>query len=1154
MTKEELLLAQAQQALDARNTGALAGNHDVDTLDMVNEVGVPQRIRVAGIDGPEFEQPLGPAAGQALRDVVGGGAIRLDGPQTTDVYGRTVSRVARQDGTDVGALLTKEGMAAVPPVFGDEDMDRRDGLNLLQREAQIYGKGMWASNAASKEMPWEYRNRIAREQGKARGEYQKQGTILEDIGGAFDYAGNVVRSGLAGALDPRGTAAQFAGQAAQKHRYTSESDLKDSFTKNVMGMSKPWRVGVDDGKFSAGDVVDTAVDVGIGVLTDPLTYLGGPLVKGMGKVVRGVGEAAGVAKLAGATDSAVGRVALGTALGAGVVGNGGDEDDTSVTKRLGGAVLGGIGAAFAPNLAKGVSGAARTMTDGLVDQYMRITRGAEDYSAKARLARESVDTAMNNASAGAMRYKTNVLNPLDPPDKLAFVGLLEEGKSWEVGERNAFLNANPKATVGEAQAAFANIKAQSQARLRDRSAALGQQFVKATEASFVENERMMTKVNLALPKDAPKISGFGAYWPDLWASEPGVFDSVSASFGDLKIQRASSQLRQQSQNAMAVESFLKSGGAGLAKDDASQALRILGQRHGMKPEEFDVLLKAQPAVVQDFVGRYLSGKVKIPEEFILKGIDDTVDVYFRRYGWHTVDDTARKAIEYIADVMDRPIGFGAKTGEMAGSKPAREVLGDPSKFGFYRGLEKTMGAWDVAQAFVVRNQLFGGLGWLKNNFWENSLKAYMSGGLAGMMDSTMFNAARKGVFDDVWKMTAGGGSSVMKSAAAEDLARAVELGVVSNPSARALGGGKSADLQKFMYSEMGLKRAMDKAAAIDSRNALTKGLDAWGEALAGSVGRLGSTLENTSRFMSWQRMRDAMRKAKPEWAKDAKLAEYIDHHAAEFIKRTYYDYGDISEFNRLVTKRIAPYASYYMKNIPYYISAAFDTSRIGDEVMSRAMRTQMVERAISHFGGTPTDQDKEGFTDYLLANRPRIFGRGPEGLSVGVMPSFSRDDAIRMLGITRPGEMLGSYLEKVNPMIKAPVEVLSGHDFFTGGPLYPSDIPAKKGEQTGRKYLFGRGFLPAAVGAADVDKRGNPYSQSDAYVAFDKLRSAFLPLPGVEAAASIIGQDAYGKRSAGSGLWNKTLNPMQDVDVSREMMQIQRTLKAKARKDKEYGK
>lgn len=1150
MTQDELLKLLAIRALERSDRGTLVGNHDVDTLDMKADDGTINRVRVLGVDGPEADQPFGKQAGEGLRQIVGNQPLRRQ-DASLEGYGRNVSRLTTGDGRDVGYELARQGLAAVPSEYGNENPIYRDGLLRAEAEAKSAGKGMWGLSGDG-EMPWDYRNRKTREAGRESGEYAKETSVLEDIGGAFDYVGNVVRSGVVGALDPKGTALQYASQAAQKHRYTDPSQVKDTITKNIFHIPQKVRFGADDGKFQMGDLVDEGIDLGIGIGTDPLTYVAaGPVNKLMGKGVRSVGKAAGFETLGTASDAIVGRAALGSMMGAGLPGDGGEDDDTSLTTRLAGAALGGLGAAFAPAIAKPVVGAARTFSDGMVDRYMEITRGVQHYSGKAKIARESVDQSMNNAAGGAMRYKATVLDHLEAPDKMKFVSMLEEGKTWEIEKRNWYLNSNVGqiSSVDSTRDAFRQIKLKSEARLAQNARSMGDQFVRSTNALFEENKRWIGLMNDVKPAgDAPLI-GLGAFWPDVWASRPANFELVEGSFADMTIKRASSLHRQQSQYAMAVEQFVKAGGSGLSLEDAKAATHLLGKRGVLSSEDYIVELNKQVAPVREFVTGVVGGKIKIPDEFIVKGIEDSVDTYYRRYGHFTVDKTAREAIEFMGDFMDRKVGQGAVQLERDAKgvviAATREAVPDHPMMGTFKNMESLADKWNVVQMFVVRNQLFGGLAWLKNNFWENSTKAYMSGGLVGLMDSTMFNNARKGIFQDIWAMSHGEGTSALRSADKIDLAKAVELGVVSNPAARALGSGSKEYLQKFMYSDGGLDRAIKRKAMKDAAPAWEKGLDAWGEALVGSIGRFGSTLENNSRYMAWQRFRKSMVEAVPQAERTAEKLTQIDNWASDAVKRTFYDYSDISEFNRLVTKKIAPYASYYMKNLPYYVGAAFDTSTHGKEIVTTAMRTQVIEKAIRHFGTDPTEADKEGFTDYLLNNRPRILGRDKDGLSVGVMPSFSRDDALRMAGIMRPGEMAKSYLEKVNPMLKAPVEVASGTDFFTGGELYPSNIPGKRGEDHGRKYLFGRGFLPAAVGLADIDERGNPYTTSDLYAGADKLRSAVLPLPGIESAASIWGQHLTGKRDVGYGAFNRFISPLQDVDVSNAMMRVQRSMKKK---------
>jgi endonuclease YncB( thermonuclease family) len=1168
MTRDEYLKLLSMQSTEKRLTGTRRDNHDVDTLNMVDDRGLPETIRVAGVDGPEVAkgkndpgQPAGPQAKQFLTDLIGDHQIRRVGPQQIDVYGRTASRLVLDDGRDVSEELAKSGMAAVPPLYGTEDPNYTSRLAREEYQAELVGKGMWKPSAdpVAQEMPWEYRHRIAREQGRERGDYQKQTGIIEDFGASVQQPGNYVRSGIVGLLDPKGTSTQYAHQAFDKQRSTDGLQLQDAVTKR-MGFPRKLRFGIDDGKFQWGDIPDEVISAGLEFATDPLSLLtAGPIAKGVSKGVGALATGVGLSEKAAAiAASAAPRTVLGGLYGTGMAGDGGEGDDTSTTKRLFSGVLGAVAAAVAPVAARTVSGMGRTMTDGLVDQYMGWTRSFQNYSVTKKLERESTDTILNNAAAGPIRYSATVLDPLENPDKLKFAEMVMNQRTIEIGERNAWAAMNPNASDAARILSEKEIKAKSMAELRGQSQAFGDHIVKSTEALFVENEKQLGLLNKVRPEGAPEIVGFGAFWPDVYASNADSFNDIAGSFVNQKIFKSKSMERQRSHLVMAVEAFLKRGGSNLAIADAEQAVSLIGRRAAMTDDAFASEMGKQVRPVQSFVAEYLSGKLDLPMADKVQGLYDTQNVYYRKYAKFTVDKAAREAIEAIGDLSQRKVGEGAlkvvkdEAGKITSS--AREVLAERPMFGPVRVLEAALHKWDVTQAFIVRGQLFGWVAWHKANFFENLTKAYMTGGLAGAADSTMMTNVARDVIGDVFNMAGKNGSTSLRSGSKMDLARAVELGVVSNPAARALGHGPAqgpqAHLQKYIYSESGLARAQEREALRASRSADEKIMDGIGEFLADTSGRVGSTLENTSRFMSWKRLRDELRVAHPDYLKDAVKANQIDNWAADAIKRTYYDYGDVSEFNRLVTKRIAPYASYYMKNIPYYIQAAFDTGTVNNEWLTKATRTLLIENAIRHFGTDPTETEKSGMTDYILGNRPRVLGRSKEGLSVGIMPAFSRDDAIRMAGVFRPGEMLDSYTQKVNPMIKAPLEVAFDKDTFTGAPIRPSNAPKKAGDSTGKSFLFGGGYLPHYAGfPVDVDKRGNPYTESDAFAIGNHLRKAFLPLPALESVATIWGQHAYGKRSVGSNLLNKGVLPIQEVGISDAQMRVQRAVKAKK---KEY--
>ena len=112
--------------------------HDGDTVTCLDAAGQPQKIRLQGIDAPEFDQPHGREARQALAAKLAGGAVRVEGA-ARDQHGRLLGTLWLGD-RDLNRELVAEGHAWV---FGGFAPD--PDLIAAESEARKAGRGLWAA-------------------------------------------------------------------------------------------------------------------------------------------------------------------------------------------------------------------------------------------------------------------------------------------------------------------------------------------------------------------------------------------------------------------------------------------------------------------------------------------------------------------------------------------------------------------------------------------------------------------------------------------------------------------------------------------------------------------------------------------------------------------------------------------------------------------------------------------------------------------------------------------------------------------------------------------------------------------------------------------------------------------------------------------------
>lgn len=126
---------------------------DGDTL--VVEAGAKRhRIRLAGIDAPEKDQPWGEAATRELRRQVAGRQVAVEWHKA-DRWKRLIGVVVL-DGEDVNLHLVDRGLAWHYKRYADEQTpEQREAYSAAETAAQDARRGLWSDPAPI--APWEWR-------------------------------------------------------------------------------------------------------------------------------------------------------------------------------------------------------------------------------------------------------------------------------------------------------------------------------------------------------------------------------------------------------------------------------------------------------------------------------------------------------------------------------------------------------------------------------------------------------------------------------------------------------------------------------------------------------------------------------------------------------------------------------------------------------------------------------------------------------------------------------------------------------------------------------------------------------------------------------------------------------------------------------------
>ncbi len=149
-----LLACLCLPVIAATYTARVVGISDGDTLTVLDAANTQHKIRLAGIDAPEKQQPWGQRSRRALADRVYDRMVEIEVGKK-DRYGREVGKVLL-GGEDINLELVRLGLAWHYKAY-EREQSPQDRLAYARAEQQARDRrqGLWRDAAAVP--PWEFR-------------------------------------------------------------------------------------------------------------------------------------------------------------------------------------------------------------------------------------------------------------------------------------------------------------------------------------------------------------------------------------------------------------------------------------------------------------------------------------------------------------------------------------------------------------------------------------------------------------------------------------------------------------------------------------------------------------------------------------------------------------------------------------------------------------------------------------------------------------------------------------------------------------------------------------------------------------------------------------------------------------------------------------
>lgn len=937
---------------------------------------------------------------------------------------------------------------------------------------------------------------------------------LEKLSASLDYPGNFVRHNIRGAMEgenPLKTAEDAFNY--YEDGKTSGTQLKDSFTKNVLGMDKPFRLGKDgpnDGVFSdtapdwfkkyitgtptdeenptlftddpikgfnqnMGDMKDIGIDAAIDIYSDPLLALPRKVLKGASKLSSSIANK--VTKAAGKNvNKAANYVGVvehaGPAAAGFIYGMGMDDGNSDIWDKLENGLT--VGTAVGLGKSKVVRDTVNTYVGKVADVVIDGFKG-KDFSKQFEIANDAAKKVNRNTSIFQRQYN-QVFEKLSPDEKLVAFDMIKALNSNQTGYRNFLIEDGAKTEYLNLLRAKRKLKKWDKPKRDPQYKKLQNDFLEAEKAYLVKAEAASEKAY-----NAVSIEHIRDKFKDK------VTDRIENSLDDW--QKFKKKQIDMYNKAQTDEKFIIKNGIKYHFPNYMIVEKTIKDMENIKPGmnyKFRTHTK-EGNLHGELTKSYIEKGMK-EKDAALKAYDDIALKYNEDLAKKLIDKPAREAIIRMQQNMQK--------------------VRDPSLYDTTpkKAWGYAIKGWDELNNWWKSNILGFSTSYHKNIFGDNLLKAFIESGMKTTLKNSLMHKYIESGFD-FSKLGRG------KAGKLNDPYREIAYrnGVVDSNLYREEMGDEITDLLNAVDKKVsGSQKSKTLFEMAAEKSEIAAGLKKVDDAIQNLIVKpslkVGEAIENEQRFMLFKDLSKHLSKERfadlrkmNDWdvlpATTRKTLEKqalrdVHKEAAAIVERAFFNYSDIHYFEKAVMKRLIPFYTFFSKNVKYW----------GDAILRHPQYNQIQKyrSTYDNIGEDMSKEERQTIPGYRRDYDPRKIGETDDG---GQKLLYGRN--MSDVEAVRSVSNLESVLSQANPLVKLGVEWITGKDLMDKSDLDmdTANDAYKKLYSSGYKYqalnslIDSIPVLSEKVGRIPVssDDHGRPVTSNEFVIWFDKLMHIARP-------------------------------------------------------------